>query len=175
MATNVIDSLKTGLTTRNKQERSRKDKSFLNQRKIRGQKSFVLVTVPESRPHSMNMLQRRMQNIVRKEGLSKRFKNQLKNSDSHLHEPVLCPDSNFNFNKPWLELTNDDRANRINKYVSVYTTDEIIRGKMRCILLKGITGKLLEPTSLTYDEETATIMDIPSLQYNESYKDFYFL
>jgi hypothetical protein len=74
-----------------------------------------------------------------------------------------------------LELTNDDRANRINKYVSVYTTDEIIRGKMRCILLKGITGKLLEPTSLTYDEETATIMDIPSLQYNESYKDFYFL
>ena len=129
--------------------------------------------------HNMKILQRKLNNMMRREALANKFRQELNSSEKMdptltVPEPIHIMEGDFH--KPWLSLTNDERANRINEYVLYkYKENASMQGQVRCILLRGITGKLLEPTSVTYDLESACILDIPCLQYNTIHNYFYFL
>jgi hypothetical protein len=128
-------------------------------------------------PHQMKILKRKLRKTQAKKTLVDAFQKKLK--DDGGAEIHIETKTNFNiekYTKSWLQLTNDQRSNRINDYLkrdTVHTEDE--KKKMRFILVQGITGKLLESTSLKYDAENAQILAIQSLQYNPTSKEFYFI
>jgi hypothetical protein len=174
----LISSMHSILSSLTTKEESRRNLSYLYQRQQRQQQQMntgVTIIPPitlSNNNHSMKMLRRKIDNMVRKENLSKKFKKELKCSESlqQSSSTDLC-----DFHKPWLSLTNDERANRINEYVLRTYNDKTTQGKARYMLMKGITGKLLEQTSVTYDTVSSTISDIPCLQYNDPHAFFYFL
>lgn len=177
----LIKSIHSIFSSLTNEEEERRTMSYTNQKKQQEINSRVGVKVVTEKcengdkPHSMKMLRRKIDNIIRKENLSKKFRQELKCSEVVGDKTLPFIQGVYDFHKPWLSLTNDERANRINEFVIREYDDKKIQGKARCILMKGITGKLLEPTSVTYDSYSTKILDIPCLQYRDKHDYFYFL
>ena len=80
------------------------------------------------------------------------------------------------YKKSWMNLTNDQRSNRINNYLE--NTDKYTdadKRKLRLLLIQAITNKLLERNAIQYDEVDAKITNIPCVQYNNGTNNFYFI
>lgn len=118
---------------------------------------------------------KKLQKQMRKHMESKQridaFKKQLKNNTEY----ILNTDNIEDFKKPWLKLTNDQRANRITEYIKTLDIDKDKKRKLRLLLIQGITNKLLERNSIKYDDENACILSIPSVQFNHGTDNYYFI
>ena len=125
-------------------------------------------------PRDIVNLRKKMRRFEEKQERINNFKKQLRNNTE---VAVNIGEINIdNYKKPWMKLTNDQRSNRINDYLE--NTDkytDIDKRKLRLLLIQAITNKLLERNAIQYDDENATIMSIPCVQYNNGTNNFYFI
>jgi len=172
----ILVNILTNLKTVRDSEQTRKKKAYTPRQPVLFvDEEDIEVKHDFNTPHQMKILKRKLRKNEAKKALVDAFQERLKNSSG----TQVVTNEKFNiedFKKPWLSLTNDQRSNRINVYIKRNNTyNEEEKQKMRFLLVQGITGKLLESTSLKYDADSAQILAIPSLQYNPNIKQFYFI
>ena len=130
----------------------------------------ILVISEAKVPHDMKILSRKMNKHKVKQDMINAFKEQLKNKTHGVMSNNI-----EDYKKEWLELSNDQRSNRINHYLKNCDYSESNVHKLRVLLIQGITGKLLEKSAIRYNSETAEITAIPAVQYNQGTDYFYFI
>jgi hypothetical protein len=124
-------------------------------------------------PIDIIKLRKKMKRFEEKTERVKQFKLQLRNNT----EVIIGDNINIeDYRKPWMNLTNNQRSNRINYYLknnTEYTETE--KRKLRLLLIQGITNKLLERNSIQYNEEKAEIVNIPCVLYQRGTDNFVFI
>jgi glutamyl/glutaminyl-tRNA synthetase len=180
----IFGNIMKNLADINESEMTRRNKAYIYRSNI--QKEVPEVIKEIKAPYAIKKLKRQMQKMEDRTKRIDEFKQQLKGiADEEIEEKFEIE----NYQKDWLKLTNNQRSNRIVEYtnrifpeiknedghISRTVSDHERSGKLRMLLIQGITNKLLERKSIVYDKINAIILEIPCAQYNFGTKNYYFI
>jgi hypothetical protein len=155
-------------------EAQAKSLSFRSGTKVEKEEALESKIVKEIKaPYQMRTINAKMKRMVVSAQRIAAFKKQLKNNNSNI---IMADDFDIeDFKVKWMELTNDQRSNRINELVKRQKITKEMQNKMRLLLIQGITNKLLERNSVNYDSGNACIKTISCIQFNQGTDNYYFI
>ena len=151
-----------------------KSLSFRSKTKVEKEDALESKIVQEIKaPYQMRTINAKMKRMEVSAQRIAAFKKQLMNNNSNI---IMADDFVIDdFKKKWMELSNDQRSNRLNEYIKRQKISKEMQNKMRLLLIQGITNKLLERNSVNYDSDNACIKTISCIQFNQGTGNYYFI